>query len=199
MDTGANVGVFNSSVEQSITHSANSRLKTQVADTNYMMGRRDGLLHMLFINPTTGNHANGGNTFAYKVTSVKNLAKDLFSIDDLFAQQKFNVCLRQPSFENGISEIFRPTTKDSEAISIPLRYGYQYGGFYVDYILPSKNETDYEYQKSMFSARYKDYLQSTKLAGDGVLFGDDQVVAMVGHGVQSIRFGCSYGGRIRST
>ena len=39
MDTGVNVGVFNSSVEQSMTHSANSRLKIQVADKNYMMGR----------------------------------------------------------------------------------------------------------------------------------------------------------------
>ena len=91
-------------------------------------------------------------------TSVKNLAKDLFSIDDLFAQQNFNICLRQPSFGNGISEILRPATKDSEAISIPLRYEYPYGGFFVDYILPSKNETDYEYQRAMFSARYEDYL-----------------------------------------
>ena len=86
-----------------MTHSTKSRLKIQVADTNYMMGRRDGLLHMLFINPTTGNYANSGSTFAYKVTSVKNLAKDLFSIDDLFAHQGFNVCLRQPGYENGIS------------------------------------------------------------------------------------------------
>ena len=185
MDTGANVRVFNSSVEQSKTHSTNSRLKIQVADTNYMMRRRDGLPHMLFINPATGNYANGGNTFAYKVTSVKNLAKDLFSIDDLFTQQNFNVCLRQPSYENGISEMFRPPTKDSEAKSIPLRYDYQYGGFYVDYILPSKNETDYEYQKSMFSARYKDHLQCTKLAGDDVLFGDDQVVTMVSRAFDS--------------
>ena len=114
------------------------------------------MLHMLFINPTTGNDANSGSTFAYKVTSVKNLAKDLFSIDDLFAQQNFNVCLRQPSYENDISEIFRPTTKDSEAISITLRYDYQYGCFYVDYILPSKNKTDYKYQKTMLSARYED-------------------------------------------
>ena len=75
MDTGANVGVFNSSAEQNMTHSTKSRLKIQVADTNYMMGRRDGLLHMLFISPTTGNHANSGSTFAYKVTSVKNHTK----------------------------------------------------------------------------------------------------------------------------
>ena len=53
MDTGANVGVFNSSIEQSMTHSTKSRLGIQVADTNYTMGRRDGLLHVLFINPTT--------------------------------------------------------------------------------------------------------------------------------------------------
>ena len=38
MDTGANVGVFNSSVEQSMTHSTNSRLQIQVADTNCMIG-----------------------------------------------------------------------------------------------------------------------------------------------------------------
>ena len=91
MDTGAIVGVFNSSAEQNMTHSTNPRLKIQVVDTNYM---RDGLLHMLFINPTTGNYANNENTFAYKVSSVKNLAKDLFSIVDLFAQQNFNICLR---------------------------------------------------------------------------------------------------------
>ena len=130
-----------------------------------MMGRRDGLLHMLFINPKAGNYANSGKTFAYKVTSVKNLAKDLFSIDDLFAQQNFNVCLRQPGYENGISEIFRPATKDSEAISIPLRYDYQNGGFYVDYFIPSEDETDFNYQKHLFSARHADYVQSTKLAG----------------------------------
>ena len=90
------------------------------------------------------------------MTSIKILAKDLFSIDDLFAQQNLNVCLRQPSYKNGISEIFKPATKDSEAISIPLRYDYQYGGFCVDYIHSSKTETDYKYQKAMFSARYEE-------------------------------------------
>ena len=149
-DTSANVGAFDSSAEQNMAHSTKSRLKIQVADTNYMMGRRECLLHMFFITPTTGNYANSGNTFAYKMTAVKNLAKDLFSIDDLFAQQIFNTCLLQPGYENSISEISRPTPKDSEAISIPLRYDDQFRGFYVEYILLSKNETDFKYQKVLF-------------------------------------------------
>ena len=76
---------------------------------------------MLFDNSTIGKYANSGNTVAYKVTPVKNVAKDLSSIDDLFAQQNFNVCLRRPSYENGISEISRQATKDSEDISYKMR------------------------------------------------------------------------------
>jgi hypothetical protein len=87
----------------------------------------------------------------------------------------------QPGNVNGISEIFKPATKDSETISIPLRHDYRYGGFYVDYILPSKNETDFKYQKVLVSARHADYIQSTKLAGDDILLSDDHdiVVATV--------------------
>lgn len=62
-----NRGVFNSNVEGNITSSIKSRLKIQVADQNFMEGRRDGMLHMLFIDPTTKNYANNGNTFSYKI------------------------------------------------------------------------------------------------------------------------------------
>ena len=178
-DTGANIGVFNESVEGNMISSTKSRLKIQVADTNFMEGRRDGMLHMLFVDPTTGNYANDGNTFSYKVTTVKNLAKDLFSIDDLYAHQNFNVILRQPGYENGQSEIFRPSTKGSPPISIPLRYDYQHGGFYVDYILPSGGERDNNNRRSLFSAYHADTITMSKLAGEDVLLNDHQVIALV--------------------
>ena len=54
-----------------------------------------------------------------------------------------------------------------------------------DYILPSKNETDFKYEKVLFPARHADCLQSTKLTGNDILFSDDQVVAMMSRAFNS--------------
>jgi hypothetical protein len=74
---------------------------------------------------------------------VDNLSRELFSIDDLFSQHGFNVLLRQPDFESGKSELYRAATGNQVEISLPLRYDYESGGFWLDYTLSAgDNESD---------------------------------------------------------
>ena len=73
--------------------------------------------------------------FTHQVTTADNLSHDLLSIDDMYVKGGFNILLRNPNFESGIPEIFKPATDDQPAISIPLRHDYAKGGFCLGYVL----------------------------------------------------------------
>ena len=59
-----------------------------------------------------------GAVFHHQVTTVDNLSRELFSIDDLFSHHGFNVLLRQSDFESGKSELYRATTDNHATVEV---------------------------------------------------------------------------------
>ena len=137
LDTGANVSLFGKDVESNMTNCRKSKLQIEVANSQLMDGRSDGTLHMCILD--SDHSSRDGAVFHHQVTTVDNLSRELFSIDDLFSQHGFNVILRQPDFESGKSELYRATTDNHAAISLPLRYDYESGRFWLDYTLFAGN------------------------------------------------------------
>ena len=133
LDTGADISLFKTQAESAMSDKRLSATRIQVADSNFMQGHVDGKLHMCILNAQQGDQH--GMVFTHQVTTADNLSHDLLSIDDMYVKGGFSILLRNPNFESGIPEIFKPATNDQPAISIPLRYDYAKGGFWLDYVL----------------------------------------------------------------
>jgi hypothetical protein len=162
LDTGANVSLFDKKVETAMTHQSTSKLQIEVANSQWMSGRKDGTLNMRIIDGDQSSRE--GAVFQHQVTTVDNLSRELFSIDDLYVHHGFNILLRQPDFESGRSELFRAATINQPELSIPLRYDHENGGFWLDYVLSDGNENSdsrrallaaFHYDKRALSTRAK--------------------------------------------
>ena len=92
----ANVSLFGKDVESSMTNCHKSKMQIEVANSQLMDGRSDGTLHMCILD--NDHSSRDGAVFHHQVTTVDNLSRELFSIDDLFSQHGLNVLLRQPDF-----------------------------------------------------------------------------------------------------
>ena len=57
-------------------------------------------------------------------TVVPGIHKELMSADDYFRHGKFNILLRQPDYEDGVSELYRPAAPGIPEARIPLVYDY---------------------------------------------------------------------------
>ena len=124
IDTGANVTLLRKDKEQGITGSKESRIKIEVADKRCMLGSLDGTAHMHIlnigqqaINKSAKTTIDTGIVLAHKVTTVQDLSRELFSVDDMFING-CSILLRAPEYENGIPEIHVPATEHSQAFSI---------------------------------------------------------------------------------
>ena len=91
-----------------------------MANTEIGKGRCDGNVQICALDTSADSQI--GAVFQHKVTPIDNLSRELFSVDSMYADQRFNILLRQPDFVSGISEIYRPATGNEPAIRVPLRY-----------------------------------------------------------------------------
>ena len=139
VDTAANRTFLYCSVEQWIQNPKASNVIIQVADAGTSMrGSKDGKLLMLVV---TGAKEHTSYLILEplarlesSITSVKNLHRELLPIDEHYVDGKLNILLKQPDFEDGIPQMFKPATDHSPEVMIPFRYDYQNGGFWIDYI-----------------------------------------------------------------
>ena len=154
VDTGANAILMFTSAEDHMSNAKDSNLSIQVADSDTNMhGSKDGTLHMLVLGPTKPSPI-----ISAKVTTVRNLHRELFSVDGYFLDG-FNILLKQPSYEDGIPQMYKPATKGNKAITIPFRYDYHNSGFWMDYLLlPSPNTTACNANSSAQLHQHKDEL-----------------------------------------
>ena len=135
VDTGANRSLLFRSAEKYMDEKTDSKLMIQVADkANTMSGAKDGLLRVMVLSPE--NPDVKPQEMCWEVTTATNIFRELYSVDDLYASQKFNILLKQPDFEDGIPQAYKPATDTEPEIKIPFRYDYSEGGFWIDY-LPS--------------------------------------------------------------
>jgi site-specific DNA-cytosine methylase len=138
VDSAANRTFLYCSVEQWMQHPKRSNLIIQVADaTTSMQGSKDGKLSMMVVtNPQSHDRQpilEPKARLDVSVTTVKNLHKELISIDEHYIDG-FNILFKQPDYEDGIPQMYRPAKGNTPAVKIPFRYDYQNGGFWLDYI-----------------------------------------------------------------
>ena len=139
VDTGANRTFLYCSVERWMHDSVPSNIRIQVADKGTSMkGSKDGKLSMIVVSGCNTKHVEDiilepKARLEVSATTVNNLHRELISVDEHYLNG-FNILMKQPDYEDGIPQMFKPATKESPEILIPFRYDYQNGGFWIDYI-----------------------------------------------------------------
>jgi site-specific DNA-cytosine methylase len=177
LDTGANVSLFGKDVESHMTSCCKSRLQIEVANSQLMNGRSDGTLHMCILD---SNHSNrDGAVFQHQITTVDNLSRELFSIDDLYLEHGFNVLLRQPDFESGKSELYRAATDNQAELSLPLRYDHESGGFWLDYTLSAGIDKSDSHKQLLSAFQADKHAQSIRAAAGEPEFGAEEATAFI--------------------
>ena len=112
VNTGANAILMYTSAEDSMTNMKDSNLSIQVADSDTdMSGSKDGILHMLILGAVKPSPI-----ISPKVTTVRNLHRELFSLDGYFLDG-FNILLKHPTYEDGILQMYKPAGKGNKAIT----------------------------------------------------------------------------------
>ena len=55
-------------------------------------------------------------------------------VDGSPPRQRQGMDIKQPDFEDGLSQLYKPASNGEPSSVIPIRYDYTKGGFWVDYI-----------------------------------------------------------------
>jgi hypothetical protein len=107
IDTGANVTLLRKDKEHCLTGAKDSKIKIEVANKRCMTGSLDGTAHMHIlkigqeaVNQSAKTATDTGIVLAYKVTTVQDLSRELFSIDDMFLNG-CSILLRAPEYRGG--------------------------------------------------------------------------------------------------
>ena len=137
VDTGASGSLSYTDIENRLNNPRKSLYQIAVANNSSMRGSADGELDMHVINTAEYKGINTTTPFNITTTTAKELRTELFSLDGPFREGGWNVILRQPDYEDGISELYRAPTNGRTEARIPLRYDWAgaNGGWWMDYII----------------------------------------------------------------
>lgn len=137
VDTGATTTFMGPGVEPYLRNPTPSSAVIRVAsDKVVMKGRVKGTMKANVVNMASYDTIPKVTPgFDMHPTTVDGLTADLLSVDEYYRQGRFNVLLRQPDFEDGVSELYRAPRPGSPAVRIPLTYDWNgSGGWYMHYI-----------------------------------------------------------------
>ena len=138
LDTGANHTFLYTDVEPFMSNMSKSRARIGVANKSSMSASMTGSLHTYVLNLAAASGVEPISSFDIpSATTVPELSKELLSVDDFFRFHKYNLILRQPDYEDGVSELYRPAAPGRPESRIPLLYDYASGGWKMFYV-PSK-------------------------------------------------------------
>ena len=136
VDTGANRTFLTCDHEPWLNNPHDSVISIQVASKESIMnGSLDGTLHMMVLGP---GKQPSGTSIDKEVTTVPKLERDLFSVDDNY-RDAFNILLKQPDYQDGIPQMYKEATSNQPSVTVPFRYDWQHGGFWIDYIPVKSN------------------------------------------------------------
>ena len=158
VDSGANRTFLTCEAEPWLHDSQNSKLEIQVASKEAAMkGSKDGTMHMLVLGP--GKVVANKTPLQCQATTVPLLERDLFSIDQHYVDG-FNILFKQPDYEDGIPQMYKPATDTNSSVCIPFRYDYIRGGFWIDYfpVKPSMMN------RQAYSALLADHIQDMSVS-----------------------------------
>ena len=105
-----------------------------------MQGAIDGELTMTVLNTENQPGIPPETHITAPVTTAHGLGRELFTVDDLY-RQGYSVILRNPNYEDGVLEIYRPATDDAPEHRIPVRYDWERSGFWIDYSVEEPEDT----------------------------------------------------------
>jgi len=136
MDTGATGSLNYTDIEHKLQQARPSQYRVSVAKGNITMaGSKDGYLPIYVLNTSRQPGIQRWQEFGLSTTTVNELRTELYSMDGPYRHGRFNLFLRQPDYESGVSELFRAAKGDEPEIRIPLRYDYTgTGGWWIDYL-----------------------------------------------------------------
>ena len=167
VDTGCNHTLLFTSIEPFLDERKQSRLQIQVADKgSSMMGSKDGVLRALAFGAE--GVISGGNKLNINCSTTKTLHRELLSVDE-FYDDGFNILLKQPDYEDGIPQMYRPASRGlnldgskiyRESVKIPFRRGSPPdGGFFLDYLPEDLMKTT---QRVAYLAKFSEDMESLK-------------------------------------
>ena len=111
VDTGASGSLNFTDIEHHLQQSTPSQYSIAVANGGATMkGSKDGYLPIHVLNTAQQSGFKQQTAITFNTTTVGDLRTEVFSLDQPYRQGKFNVLLRQPDFESGVNELYRPAT-----------------------------------------------------------------------------------------
>ena len=141
LDTGATNTFLYTSVEPFLNNARKSHatIGTASAGAARMHTSQQGSLHCLVFNMAQYSSMAPVTPFIMPhVTTVPELSKELLSPDEFYRYGKYNILLRQPDYEGGVSELFREEKPGVPEARIPLLYDWVGNGGWHMYYMPSK-------------------------------------------------------------
>ena len=150
IDTGANGSLNFASAGEHLHDSRESIVRVKVAQKGTAMnGLMDGEMRAMVLNTAGQKGFDPMTPFSWNTTTCEGLRSELLSLDEPYRTGKWNLKIRQPDHENGVSELCRDATENQPAIHIPLRYDYKGpGGWWLDYVITDEsNDINAEYAK----------------------------------------------------
>ena len=138
LDTGANGTFMYTDIEPYLDEAVESNARINTAGGNIINGSKSGKLKTHVLNLAGYDSIPMTTDFEMEPTTVPQLSKELLSADDYFRYGKFNVLLRQPDYEGGVSELYRAASPGIPEARIPLIYDYRGKGGWHLYFVPSK-------------------------------------------------------------
>ena len=143
VDTGASKTFLDVEAEQYMENTRASQARIQVADSkSCLRGRTEGTLRAHTLNLSGYECVEAVSPeIDLRPTTVPGLSKDLLSVDPFYRIDRYNILLRQPDYEDGVSELYRPPRDGRPAVRIPLTYDWVgRGGWHMHYV-PAKAVT----------------------------------------------------------
>ena len=138
LDTKANGTCMYTDIEPYLDDTVDSNARINTAGGNIIRGSKSGKLKTHDLNLAGYDSIPMTSDFDMEPTTVPQLSKELLSADDYFRYGKFNVLLRQPDYEGGVSELYRAASPGLPEARISLIYDYGGKGGWHLYFVPSK-------------------------------------------------------------
>ena len=139
VDTGASSTFMFTNIEPYMEDVQPSSAMINVAKKGApMRANKEGKLRAHVLNMAGYGDVKEVTEFEWSPTTVPELSKELLSLDEPFRYGKFSVLLRQPDYEDGVSELYRAPKPGRPEARVPLSYDwYGNGGWNMHYV-PAK-------------------------------------------------------------
>ena len=157
VDTGANGSMNKVHCEDYLKNKSVSKYTIGTAEVGRAMkGRYDGTLEAMVVNTEGKRQFKNYTQHSWETTTADNLKTELYSMDPQFKKHRWNLKIRQPDHETGVSEICRDSKNGLPDESIPIRYDHESGGgWWIDYILQPKGMSEGQKSKQAQYLRWQ--------------------------------------------